>query len=179
MNVVVFCGSHSHRPQDLQLGRELGQALASDQHHVITGGGPGVMDAVMQGAKSCGGMTTGVQLTVRGRVQSRYSDRVIRFRKLHRRQRKLLQMGDAFVACCGGLGTGFEVLDVLAHVRKGQLPLVPLVLLGEAMADLHDWLIKASELDPSSRSLWTYAEGVEDSVTLIQCGLNKRITIQS
>ena len=104
MNVVVFAASRSPVQVDVNLAYDLGRQLALSGHRVINGGGPGLMDQTLQGAKSAGGETYGIRLEKQGRVHSECADQIEVFHGLWERQKRLISMGDAYIALPGGIG---------------------------------------------------------------------------
>lgn len=119
----------------------LGEALATRGHHVINGGGPGLMDAVLRGAKRAGGLTTGIRLDVPGRQHSPNADEILTVNDLHARQRILINLGEIYIAGPGGIGTLFEVMDVFASMNKGIIPARDMLLLGSQWEFLYQWLM--------------------------------------
>lgn len=126
--VTVFCGSSPKGPkaeQHLQTARSLGERLAKAGYVCANGGGPGMMQAVCEGAFNANGKVHCVFLDPQNPkftpVHHAYhtSDEHI---ALADRQKRLVDMADAYIALPGGLGTAFEVLDVLSRKAVGQMP---------------------------------------------------------
>ncbi len=139
-NVVVFAGSECAGPGKEgyeAMAYELGGLLGAAGCAVVTGAGPGLMDACCRGAQSTGGKTIGIGLDLPGRHQSLFVSELEVISNLGPRQEHLLALGDAYVALPGGVGTFYEVLHVLALKRVGELPAgKPLVLIGEYFSPL-------------------------------------------
>ncbi len=147
--VAVFCGSKLGRAaeQNCALLAKLGKELAQAGYGVATGGGPGMMEVVSTAAHEAGGKVIAVPLKIESRTPYPFADEVYQFEKLVPRQRKLIELADAFIVGPGGLGTFYEVFAVLADKFVKQLPDdVPLIFLGnhgvDHMAKLFDILIE-------------------------------------
>jgi len=138
--VVVFSGSACSDGQIQALGRELGSELARKGYVVVNGGGPGLMNEVLKGAKSSGGRTFSVQLNKHEREQSPFSDDSVSFTRLRPRQDEMLTHGDAFIALPGGIGTLYEVLEIMALKNTGELEKTPLILLSDHYLPFLEWM---------------------------------------
>lgn len=133
--VVVFAGNTCRKEREqyfFALAYELGKRLAEAGFVVCTGGGPGLMEEVMRGAYEHGGHTIGICLREGLFRQTTYIHEKEEYTDLGPRQEKLLSLGDAYIALPGGIGTVYEVCQVLALKRKGEITsLKPLILLDE------------------------------------------------
>lgn len=138
--MVVFSGSSCSDSEILKLSYQLGFKLAEAGYRVVNGGGPGLMHEVLKGAKDAGGATFSVQLGKHEREQSPFADESVHFKRLRPRQDELLTHGDAFIALPGGIGTLYEVLEILALKNTGELRTHPLILLGEHYRPFINWM---------------------------------------
>jgi uncharacterized protein (TIGR00730 family) len=138
--IVVFSGSACTDPGWMELAVKLGQSLGQSGYMTINGGGPGLMHLVLKGAKDAGGSTFAVQLGKHEREQSPFADETISFENLKPRQDELLKWGDAFVALPGGIGTFYEVLEILALKNTGFLRSKPLILLTHHYTPFLEWM---------------------------------------
>ncbi len=113
------------------LGRKVGALLASSGFTVMTGGGPGLMEAANRGAKDVGGRSIGcsIELPVEQAPNS-YVDRHVSFRYFFVRKVMLVKYSYAFVALPGGFGTLDEVFETATLVQTGKIRDFPLVLMG-------------------------------------------------
>jgi hypothetical protein len=131
VNVTVFSASTYDHREDWDLAYDLGRMLAQGGHHTINGGGPGLMDAVLKGAWEAGGSTTAIQLSKHQRHQSAFAVNQEIFHELQPRQQRLMELGDAYIALPGGMGTTYEVFEILAMKNTGKWVEKPLVLLSD------------------------------------------------
>ena len=130
--VTVF-GS-SRFPEDHEyyiLAREMGAALAKLGYAVMTGGGPGLMEAANRGAKDAGGYSVGCNIQLpREQVPNQYLDKFIEFEHFFVRKVMLVKYSSAFVVMPGGFGTLDEVFEVATLMQTGKLDRFPIVGLG-------------------------------------------------
>ena len=130
--VTVF-GS-SRFPEDHEyyiLAREMGAALAKLGYAVMTGGGPGLMEAANRGAKDAGGYSVGCNIQLpREQVPNQYLDKFIEFEHFFVRKVMLVKYSSAFVVLPGGFGTLDEVFEIATLMQTGKLDRFPIVGLG-------------------------------------------------
>ena len=90
------------------------------------------MNQVLKGAYEKKGKTIGVRLYQEGKVQSPFVTKSFFYRQLKPRQAKLISLADGFLALPGGIGTFYEIFEVLSLKRKGEIKMnTPLILIGE------------------------------------------------
>jgi len=130
--VTVF-GS-SRFPEDHEyyiLAREMGAALAKLGYAVMTGGGPGLMEAANRGAKDAGGYSVGCNIQLpREQVPNQYLDKFIEFEHFFVRKVMLVKYSSAFIVMPGGFGTLDEAFEVATLMQTGKLDRFPIVGLG-------------------------------------------------
>jgi uncharacterized protein (TIGR00730 family) len=112
-----------------QLAREVGQELARAGFTVMTGGGPGIMEAANRGAKEVGGRSVGCNIELPAeQMPNRYLDRWITFRHFFVRKVMLVKYSYAFIALPGGFGTLDEIFETVTLVQTGKIQEFPIVL---------------------------------------------------
>ena len=115
------------------LGREIGAAIARLGFTVMTGGGPGLMEAANRGAREAGGRSVGCNIALPHEQQpNSYMDRSVTCRYFFVRKVLLFKYSYAFVALPGGLGTLDELTEALTLVQTKKIAGFPIVLLGAA-----------------------------------------------
>jgi uncharacterized protein (TIGR00730 family) len=156
------------------LSREIGVRLARAGFTVMTGGGPGLMEAANRGAKDAGGVSVGCNIELAKEQQpNAYVDRWITFRHFFVRKLMLVKYSYAFIAMPGGFGTLDEIFEFATLIQTSKIKQFPLVLIGrEYWGPLVDFLrdrpLDAGMIDPSdyNRILLTdFAEEAVRSVT--------------
>ena len=133
-SVTVF-GSARTKPDDPYYGiaYELGKLLAHEGLSVITGGGPGIMEAANKGAMEAGGASAGVGVELPFEASNNAfidADKNITFRYFFVRKLMFLKYSQAFVAFPGGLGTLDELFESLTLSQTGKTPKFPIMLVG-------------------------------------------------
>ncbi|SCL64160.1 TIGR00730 family Rossman fold protein [Micromonospora peucetia] len=141
--VSVF-GSARSRPEspECQLAEALGAALARAGYAVITGGGPGVMEAANRGASEAGGLSVGlgIELPFEQGLND-WVDLAIDFRYFFARKTMFVKYAQAFVVLPGGFGTLDELFEALTLVQTGKVTRFPVVMMGaDYWSGLLDWL---------------------------------------
>jgi len=120
-NVVVFSGSSEGNGVYAKLAGELGKILAQNDYAVANGGGPGLMELVAKSAFENNGKVIGIHYATEGRKQSKYNTETVSYEELGPRQQKLMSLGDAFVVLPGGLGTLYELVEIIVKKYIGEI----------------------------------------------------------
>src|SRR3972149_5707301 len=110
------------------LAREAGYHLAKAGFTVITGGGPGIMEAANRGAKEAGGRTIGCNTQLPNEQEPNpYLDLMVEFRYFFVRKMMLVKYSYAFVAFPGGYGTMDEIFEAATLIQTGKMKDFPVV----------------------------------------------------
>jgi len=114
-----------------QLARETGAALARAGYAVMTGGGPGIMEAANRGAREAGGLSLACNIKLPFEQKANpYIDKFIEFEHFFIRKVMLVKYSSAFVVMPGGFGTLDEAFEVMTLVQTGKLDRFPIVGMG-------------------------------------------------
>jgi uncharacterized protein (TIGR00730 family) len=124
------------------LARELGACVGRAGYAVITGGGPGIMEAANRGAREAGALSIGCNIELpHEQPANPYLDIQLRFRHFFARKVMFLRYARGVVICQGGLGTLDELFELLTLIQTGTIRHFPVVLLGDGeWPELFDWL---------------------------------------
>ncbi len=130
--VTVFGSARfSEKHPYYELSRKVGHALARLGFTVMTGGGPGVMEAAARGAKEAGGFTVGCNIRLPEEQNlNPYLDRAVIFDHFFVRKVMLVKYSYAFVVMPGGLGTMDELFEALTLIQTKVIENFPVVLMG-------------------------------------------------
>lgn len=142
--VTVF-GS-ARLPQDnkyCQMAYELGRLLAENGHAVITGGGPGIMEAASHGAYEIGGRTIGFNITLsHEQFPNPYLTNCFTFEYFFARKVSLAMSAKVFVFFPGGFGTMDEISEILCLMQENKMPRMPVFLIGTKFWKNFDLIIR-------------------------------------
>ncbi len=172
--VTVF-GSERTGSSDPMYGAAiaLGRGLAQAGFAVITGGGPGIMEAANMGAQQGGGLSIGctIELPNEQRVNE-YTDLSVSFRYFFVRKMMFVKYAQGFVIFPGGYGTLDELFESITLVQTNKIDHFPVVLIGTAYwAGLLRWLrarvAAEGKIDPSDVDLLTVTDNVDEAVALM------------
>jgi uncharacterized protein (TIGR00730 family) len=158
--ITVFGSARTPRDHaEYELSRQVGHQLAKAGYAVITGGGPGVMEAANRGCVEAGGTSVGlgIELPFEQGLNS-YVDIGIDFRYFFVRKTMFVKYAQGFVFMPGGFGTLDELFEALVLVQTGKVTRFPVVLMGtEYWAGLVDWmgnrLVEAGKISPHDMDL--------------------------
>ncbi len=176
-NEITIFGSARTQPgtRYYKEAEKLGGLLAKAGYTVITGGGPGVMEAANKGASDNGGESLGlnIELPHEQRVNP-HVKRGLGFHYFFTRKVMLTSPSQAFVVFPGGFGTIDEVFEVLTLIQTKKMPKVPVILMGSEYWGALDKFIKYEILehhqaiDAADRKLYTILDKAEDAMKIIR-----------
>jgi uncharacterized protein (TIGR00730 family) len=156
------------------LARETGARLARAGFTVMTGGGPGIMEAANRGAKEAGGASIGANIVLpREQKPNPYVDRWVEFKYFFVRKMMLRKYSYAFIAMPGGIGTLDELFEVLCLIQTGKLREYPVILMGrDYWAPLLDYLrgtlVREATISPADLDLLRVTDDPEEAVGRIR-----------
>jgi uncharacterized protein (TIGR00730 family) len=143
-SAVTIFGSARTAPGDAyyEMAVETGRLLAREGFPIITGGGPGIMEAANRGAQEGNGLSIGCNIELPFEQDlNAYVERSINFRYFFVRKTMFMKYAMAFVVFPGGYGTLDELFEALTLIQTGKVKLFPVVLFGrDYWAGMVDWL---------------------------------------
>ena len=173
--VTVF-GSARTKPSDLFYKATvlLGQKLAKEDIAVITGGGPGIMEAANKGAAQGKGKSVGLNIELlHEQSGNRYANVPIHFHYFFARKVSFVKYSMGFVYMLGGFGTLDEMFEVLTLVQTGRLTHFPLILFGKRYwSGLLRWMRSTLEdhqhISPGDLDLLRVTDDVDEVIQIIR-----------
>jgi uncharacterized protein (TIGR00730 family) len=167
-------------------GVEVGERLAKAGFTVMTGGGPGIMEAANRGAKKAGGRSIGCNIMLPFEQHPNpYLDRSLDFRYFFVRKVMLAKYSYAFVAMPGGFGTLDELFEIATLVQTRKIERFPIVLMGvdfwkPMLEFFHDRLVAQGTISPEDTDLLFVTDSAHDAVDhicrVVLCGPDEKPT---
>mgnify|MGYP001024827161 FL=1 len=156
-----------------ELGVQVGRRLVASGYAVITGGGPGLMEAANKGALEAGGTSVGLGIELPFETGlNDYVDLGVNFRYFFARKTMFVKYAQGFIVLPGGMGTLDELFEALTLVQTGKITTFPIVLLGrDYWAGLIDWfrttLVAAGTISPDDVDRILVTDDVEQAVRFV------------
>jgi uncharacterized protein (TIGR00730 family) len=153
-----------------EAARAVGRALGEAGLAVITGGGPGVMEAANRGCQEAGGVSVGCNIELPfEQGMNEYIDLGVDFRYFFVRKTMFVKYAEAFVVFPGGFGTLDELFEALTLIQTGKALHFPVVLVGESFwapmeAWLKDTLLAEGKISPTDLELFKITDHPEEVV---------------
>ncbi|MGO8961089.1 MAG: TIGR00730 family Rossman fold protein [Streptosporangiaceae bacterium] len=172
--VSVF-GSARTRPgsPEYEIAEQIGFGLAKAGYALITGGGPGIMEAANKGASAAGGVSVGlgIELPLEQGLNE-YVDIGLEFRYFFVRKTVFVKYSQAFVVLPGGFGTLDELFEAVTLVQTGKITRFPIVLVGsEYWKGLNSWIaetmLPAGKISPADPELIKVVDDPAEVVRII------------
>jgi hypothetical protein len=181
--VAVF-GSARTKPGSVEYtqGVEVGRLLAEAGYAVITGGGPGAMEAANQGAVKGGGTSVGlgIELPFEQGLND-FVDLGVNFRYFFARKTMFVKYAQGFIVLPGGFGTMDELFEALTLVQTRKVTSFPIVLLGTAYwSGLVEWLrtamVAEGKASPADLDLFTLTDSPAEAVEAVSASKDRKET---
>jgi uncharacterized protein (TIGR00730 family) len=182
--VTVF-GSARIKPDDpyYELARKMGAAIARLGFTVMTGGGPGIMEAANRGAKDVGGRSVGCNIELPFEQGSNmYLDRCVRLHYFFVRKALLVKYSYAFIVMPGGVGTLDELFEALALIQNEKIKDFPVVIMGtdywRQLIGFIEQMAQRGKISPSDLKLIFATDSVEEAIAHIRAKAIERFGLK-
>jgi uncharacterized protein (TIGR00730 family) len=174
-NAVTVFGSARTPENDpyYAAARETSRLLAENGFAVITGGGPGIMEAANRGAKDAGGISIGCNIVLPQEQQANpYLDHVVTFRYFFVRKVMMVKYSYAFIVMPGGVGTMDELFEALTLIQTRKIGDFPVVLMGveywQPLVDLLKRMMDATTISAEDLNLVMVTDSMDEAIAHIQ-----------
>ena len=160
-----------------QLAKEIGERIARSGYTVMTGGGPGIMEAANRGAQQGGGRSVGCNIKLPEEQRPNpYLDTFVEFDHFFVRKVMLVKYSRAFVVMPGGFGTLDEIFETMTLIQTGKMKSFPIVAVGRDYWAHFRTFIRRSMLEEATINLpdldlVTLTDSPEEAIELIRGGL--------
>ncbi len=172
--VSVFGSARVHEDDpEYATGRAVGRLLVEAGYAVITGGGPGAMEAANRGACEAGGVSVGLGIELPfEQGMNQWVDIGVDFRYFFARKTMFVKYAQGFIVLPGGFGTFDELFEALVLVQTKKVTSFPVVLLGHAYWDgLVDWLrstvLPGGKIGARDLDLFTVTDDPAEAVRIV------------
>jgi uncharacterized protein (TIGR00730 family) len=179
--VTIFGSARIHEGSpDYTRARELAGLLAREGFAVITGGGPGIMEAANRGCHEAGGLSIGCNIELpHEQAVNPYVDLAVEFRYFFARKTMFVKYADGFAIFPGGFGTLDELFESLTLIQTGKIRHFPVVLIGtEYWAGLLKWIrseaIAKGNVSPEDLDLIKCTDDMQEACRLLTEGFSQR-----
>jgi len=175
---VSIFGSARTKPENkyYQLAEEVAYLLTQQKFGVITGGGPGIMEAGNKGAKRGGGKSVGLNIVLPFEQEANPyidSDKIINFDYFFIRKVMFIKYAQGFIVLPGGFGTLDEMFEALTLIQTEKSGKFPVILIGKSFwTGLIDWikevlLTEKNNISPEDLDLIQIVDTAEEAVKMI------------
>jgi uncharacterized protein (TIGR00730 family) len=172
--VTVFGSARIQRDDPhYELARKMGAAIARLGFTVITGGGPGIMEAANRGAKEVGGRSVGCTIELPSEQPTNaYLDRCVRLHYFFVRKTLLVKYSYAFVVMPGGAGTLDELFEALTLIQTAKIKNFPIVIMGtdywKGLIAFMDQMAQRAMIAPSDLTLIYATDSIDEAIAHIR-----------
>lgn len=182
--ISVFGSARTHKSDPFyQAAHDIAQKVAMKKIAVITGGGPGIMEAANKGAYEAGGISVGLGIELpHEQGINEYVNVGMRFRYFFVRKTMFMKYSSGVVVCPGGFGTLDEMFELLTLVQTHKVTSMPIVLFGcEYWKGLLEWIDNTleknhmiSDIDPT---LFAVTDSVDEAVRIVTSKIENSLRV--
>ena len=177
---VTIFGSARTKPEDrfFKAAEATAALLAKNKFAVITGGGPGIMEAGNKGAFEAGGTSVGLNIALPHEQETnRYQTLTLDFHYFYARKVMFVKYASAFICFPGGYGTLDELFETLTLVQTLKIEPMPIVLYGSAYwSGLRDWMrdqLAPHFIDAGDLDIFRIVDSPAEAVRVVKAGIKK------
>ena len=179
-HAVTIFGSARTPPHDhyYKAAEKTARLLSESDYGVITGGGPGIMEAANKGAFEAGGASVGLNITLpQEQEANRYQTISLDFHYFYARKVMFVKYASAFICFPGGYGTLDEFFELVTLIQTLKIEPFPVILFGsEYWGGLVEWLrntLHPTFIDEEDTDIFRIVDTPEEAVRLVRQGVKK------
>jgi uncharacterized protein (TIGR00730 family) len=173
---VTIFGSSRSKPGDkyYSMAEQLGNLLAKEGYTIITGGGPGTMEAANKGALEAGGQSVGLNIVLPFEQKlNPYTNIHINFRYFFVRKVMFVKYAMSYVIFPGGFGTMDELFESLTLIQTDKMKPFPVILVGSdywggLLNWINDTMLRENMILPEDKAIFTLVDSPGDAVEIIK-----------
>lgn len=182
---VAIFGSTKVKHSDpfYQQSYDIASRLAKKGFSIITGGGPGIMEAANKGAKEAGGISVGLNIELpQEQKPNPYISNLLNFRYFFIRKVMFVKYSTAFIILPGGFGTLDELFEPLTLIQTDRIKPFPVVMVGRKYwSGLTEWientLLKGGKVTPSDMKIFQTVDKTDEVIEAVEKGIEKLGTL--
>ncbi len=165
-----------------EMARSISASLALEGFTIMTGGGPGIMEAGNRGAKDVGGRSVGCNIILpHEQSHNPYMDRFVEMEEFFTRKVMLLKYSYAFVVMPGGFGTLDEFFETLTLIQTGKIKNFPIVVMGldywQGFRDFLPKMVEAGTISPEDLDLVMFTDSISQATKHIKTHVEDRFKL--
>jgi uncharacterized protein (TIGR00730 family) len=182
--VSIFGSARTPREHaEYALARETARTLGEAGFAIITGGGPGIMEAANRGARDSGALSIGLNIDLPFEIGiNRYVDLPLQFHYFFTRKVMFVRYASAFVVFPGGYGTIDEMFEALTLIQTGKIRHFPVLMVGRSYwAGLVDWLrermLAEAKISPSDMELFEVTDSPARVLEVVSSAVHRQARV--
>ena len=175
-SVTIFGGSHFKETDGYYIkARSLGERIASELHYsVLTGGGPGIMEAANRGAFEAGGVSLGLTIELANhQIRNQYLTKYLNFYYFFSRKVCLSFSAEAYVFFPGGFGTFDEFFEIITLIQTRKIEKIPIIMIGSDFWNplvelMRKEMLAKGAIDAEDLTLYTITDDEHEIIEIIK-----------
>lgn len=153
--------------------RELAARIAQLGFTIMTGGGPGIMEAANRGAKDVGGRSVGCNIVLpHEQFENKYLDKSVNIKYFFVRKVLLIKYSYAFVVMPGGFGTLDEFYEAITLIQTRKIEMFPIIIFDEEfykkILEHNEIMLKAGTISPEDENLYLITNSIDEAIQYIK-----------
>jgi uncharacterized protein (TIGR00730 family) len=178
---IAIFGSTKVKPEDpfYQQAYDIAGRLVKEEFSIITGAGPGIMEAANKGAKEAGGISVGLNIELpQEQKPNPYIGTLLNFRYFFIRKVMFVKYSTAFIILPGGFGTLDEFFEPVTLIQTDKIKPFPVIMVGRKywgglIGWMEDTLLKGNKVAPKDMKIFQTVDTTEEVIEAVKNGIKK------